>query len=465
MTDGRRGLPPVHVLLADPRLVDWQARLGRAVVRRSVAAVLSLARAAAAGGVPDPEALLDRIEQRLREESLPRLRAVINATGIVLHTGLGRAPLAERAVEAVARVAAGYSNLEFDLAAGQRGDRHALVAAAVGELTGSGAAMVVNNNAAAVLLLLAALAAGREVVVSRGELVEIGGSFRIPEVLAQSGATLVEVGTTNRTYARDYAAALARPGADVALLLKVHQSNFRQVGFTAAPSVAALAEVARGGGIGLAYDMGSGTLWPGLGPEGSAGEPTVREALAEGADVVTWSGDKLLGGPQAGVLCGRVDWIQRCARHPLARAVRVDKLTLAALEATLALYREGRAAEAIPTLRMLRCGPEELAARAEALAVACGRSLGSRAAVSVAPSTSAAGAGALSAVALPTTVVRLQPRHATVGAWAAALRRGDPALVARVQDDGLVLDPRTLLDGQAEAVPGLPAAALAAAEV
>ncbi len=441
--------------------MDWQARLGRAVVHRSVVAVLAAARrTAAAEGVPEPAALLDRVEQRLQAESRPRLRAVINATGIVLHTGLGRAPLAAEAVEAVGRVAAGYSNLEFDLERGERGDRHALVASALGELTGAAGVMVVNNNAAAVLLLLAALAAGREVVVSRGELVEIGGSFRIPEVLAQSGAILVEVGTTNRTYARDYAAATKRIGAQVALLLKVHQSNFRQVGFTAAPTVAALTEVARGCGIPLAYDMGSGTLWPGLGPPGATGEPTVREALADGADVVTWSGDKLLGGPQAGVVCGRADLVQRCARHPLARAVRVDKLTLAALEATLALYREGRAEQAVPVLRMLRRGPDELATEAEALAAACGRVLGPRAAVAVVPGTSAAGAGALAAVELPTSVVRLRARDVAVGDWAAALRTGEPPLVARVQGDALLLDPRTLLPGQAAAVPDLLAAAL-----
>ncbi len=461
--DRRRRLPPVHALLADARLESWQERLGRDVVRRGVAAVLAVARTQAeAGDVPDAAAILDRVERRLRGESRPRLRAVINATGIVLHTGLGRAPLAAEAVEAVARVAAGYSNLEFDLQDGERGDRHALVASALGELTGAPAAMVVNNNAAAVLLLLAALAAGREVVVSRGELVEIGGSFRIPEVLAQSGASLVEVGTTNRTYARDYTAATKRPGATVALLLKVHQSNFRQVGFTAAPGIAELAAVARGGGIPLAYDMGSGTLWPGLGPQGAVGEPTVREALAAGADVVTWSGDKLLGGPQAGVLCGRADLIRHCARHPLARAVRVDKLTLAALEATLALYREGRAAQAVPALRMLRRPPGELAREAEALAAACGRRLGPRVEVTVVAGASAAGAGALAAVELPTALVRLRARGAAVSEWAAALRTGEVPLVARVQDDALLLDPRTLLPGQSEGVPDLLAAALTA---
>lgn len=445
----------MHVLLADARLLAWEGRRGRTAVRAAAAGALAAARAAlATGGAapPGPEALVAQVEAALAAEPLGGLRPVINASGIVLHTGLGRAPLAPAAAAAAARLAAGYTNLEFDLGSGERGDRHTFATEALAALTGAEAALVVNNNAAAVLLLLAALAAGREVVVSRGELVEIGGSFRLPDVLAQSGARLREVGTTNRTYARDYAGAL---GPETALLLRVHRSNFAVVGFTAQPDLGELAATAHAHGLPLAYDMGSGALLP------TSGAGDVREALAAGADVVTFSGDKLLGGPQAGILCGRADAIRRCAAHPLARAVRVDKLTIAALQATLELYRAGRAPAEVPALRMLGRTPQELRRAAAGLARACRRATAGRCAVAVRPAESAAGAGSLPGQGLPTFVVEVRPAGAAgAQALAAALRAGDPAVVGRLHDGGLWLDPRTVLPGEAALVPRLLAAAL-----
>ena len=449
----------MHALLAAPGLQPWLERLGRGAVRAAAAGVLEQVRAelGRGGAAPETGEIAGRTAGALALAAAPRLRRVVNATGIVLHTGLGRAPLAPEAARAAAEVAAGYANLEFDLDSGERGDRHSLVAEALRALTGAEASLVVNNNAAAVLLLLAALAAGREVVCSRGELVEIGGSFRVPEIMAQSGARLREVGTTNRTYARDYAAAL---GAETALLLRVSQSNFRVTGFTATPTLPELAAVGRAAGVPLAYDMGSGALLPGLAPEGL----DARAALAAGADVVTFSGDKLLGGPQAGLLCGRADLIARCARHPLARALRVDKLTLAALEATLALYRAGRAEQALPALALLRRDPALLRRAAAGLRSALRASLGARCAVVVEPAESAAGGGALPEVALPTSAVALRPAACSAQALAAALRRGAPPVVGRLRAGALLLDPRTLLPGEAARLPALVAAALARAE-
>src|SRR5436190_1451104 len=284
----------------------------------------------------DPGDLAARLREELADARRPRLRRVLNATGVVVHTNLGRAPLAEEAVERVADAARGYSNLEFDLAEGSRGSRQDHVAAILRRLTGAEAALVVNTNAAAVLLALSALAEGREVVVSRGELIEIGDGFRIPDVLARSGARLVEVGTTNKTRAADYESAI---GADTAAILRVHQSNFRVVGFTERPGLEQLAQIAARSGLPLVDDLGSGSL------VSYADEPRVGESLAAGAALVTFSGDKLLGGPQAGIVCGRADLVSRLRRHPLQRALRPDKLTLAALEGTLLLYADPDRAE------------------------------------------------------------------------------------------------------------------------
>lgn len=505
-------LPPMHAILAEPPLPAWEGRVGRARVRAAAAAVLEAWRRAARerggdGGRPSDAAArrahavraAEAAARLLEEERSPGLRRVVNATGVVLHTGLGRAPLAPEAVAAVAAVAGAYSNLELDLAGGGRGDRHAAVRAALRELVGAPSALVVNNNAAAVLLALTALAAGREVVIGRGELVEIGGGFRVPEVLAQSGARLREVGTTNRTYAQDYAAAV---GPDTALLLRVHPSNFRIVGFTERPPLRALAALAEARGLPLVYDMGSGAVAAGGAPAGGGAEfpepegtgdvdlaqhaapaqhrpgagwlaagsadaladpPDVAAALRAGASLVCFSGDKLLGGPQAGILCGREDLIAQCARHPLCRALRVDKMTLAALEATLDLYRSGRAAEAVPTLAMLARPAPTLRREAEALAAAMALRLGASCAVALEPAESAAGGGALPAVGLPTTVVALRPAGGGAEDLAATLRHGVPAVVARVRAGAVLIDPRALLPGDADLLPGLVAGGLARA--
>jgi L-seryl-tRNA(Ser) seleniumtransferase len=364
----------------------------------------------------------------------PSLRRVINATGVIVHTNLGRAPLAEEALARVAQIGRGYSNLEYDLDAGGRGSRQAHVAGLLRRLTGAEAALVVNNNAAAVLLALAALAEGQEVLVSRGELIEIGDGFRIPEVLARSAARLVEVGTTNRTRAADYEAAI---GPDAALLLRVHQSNFRVVGFTEQPRVEELAEVARRHGLPLVDDLGSGALVD------VGDEPTARSSLAAGADLVCFSGDKLLGGPQAGIVVGRADLVERLRRHPLQRALRADKLTLAALEGTLAVYLD--APERVPVLRMLRADAGTVRARAERLAGLVGGQ--------IEETVARVGGGALPLAELPSYACAVEE------GLAATLRHGDPPVVGIVRDGRLLLDCRTLADSDLDEV----AAAVAAA--
>ena len=375
----------------------------------------------------DPGDLAARLREELADARRPRLRGVLNATGVVVHTNLGRAPLAEEAVERVAEVARGYSNLEYDVPAGSRGSRQDHVTAVLRRLTGAEAALVVNNNAAAVLLALAALAEDREVVVSRGELIEIGDGFRIPDVLARSGARLVEVGTTNRTRAADY----EREGA--ALLLRVHQSNFRQVGFSEQPALKELAAVARRLGVPLLDDLGSGAFVD-LGDE-----PTAAQSLAAGADLVCFSGDKLLGGPQAGIVVGRADLVERLKRHPLHRALRIDKLSLAALEATLLLYLEPqRALREVPVLRMLHEDASAVRARAERLAQSAGGA--------VEETVARVGGGALPLAELPSFACAVDE------SLAAPLRTGEPAVVGIVRDGRLLLDCRTLTDAEADEV-------------
>ncbi|MGN6216669.1 MAG: L-seryl-tRNA(Sec) selenium transferase [Solirubrobacterales bacterium] len=363
----------------------------------------------------------------------PSLRRVVNATGVVLHTNLGRAPLAPAAVARVAEVAAGYSNLEYDLESGRRGSRGAHVEELLCELSGAEAALTVNNNAAAVMLALAALAGDGEVLVRRGELVEIGGSFRIPEILAHSGATLIEVGTTNRTRLSDYAVAI---GARTTAILRVHQSNFRIVGFTEQPGAGELAALAHERGIAMVDDLGSGAL------EEVHDEPTVRTAVAAGADLVCCSGDKLLGGPQAGILAGRAEAVERCRRHPLARAMRLDKLQLAALEATLRLHRnEGRSA--LPALAMIEAPEGELRRRAEAMASAIGD------AAEVARESGAPGGGSLADVALEGYVCLVDPGDRGANQLLIRLRGNDPPVIARIVRGRVVLDPRTMSDEEA----------------
>ncbi|HJN76654.1 MAG TPA: L-seryl-tRNA(Sec) selenium transferase [Myxococcota bacterium] len=425
-----RQLPKVDRLLAEPLLAELPTRLATDAARE----VLDELRVAIGAGelrvLPDvPRLVLDRAEAWRRM----RLRRVINATGVVLHTNLGRAPLPEQAAQAVAEVARGYSNCELELSSGHRGGRLDGVRGPLRNLLGCEDAIAVNNNAAAVLLALAALARGREVIVSRGELVEIGGSFRIPEVCAQSGARLVEVGTTNRTHAADYAAAITeRTG----VLLRVHPSNFRILGFTERPSTSELAEIARRAGLPLVEDLGSGALVSGLGDE-----PLAGDVLRDGADLVCFSGDKLLGGPQAGILAGRADCVRGCREHALYRALRLDKLALAALEATLRVYVSGDL-DSIPTLRMLR-GTVDPTALLQALS-GCGLEL------SIEDDVGYTGGGALPGVGLPTRVVAL--RGSSPDELAAALRANDPPVVARVARDAVLLDPRTLLPGDVEVV-------------
>jgi L-seryl-tRNA(Ser) seleniumtransferase len=373
----------------------------------------------------DPGDLQARLRDELARARQPRLRRVLNATGVIVHTNLGRAPLAAEAIARVEEVARGYSNLEYDLTAGARGSRQDHVADIVRRLTGAEAALVVNNNAAAVLLALAALAEGCEVLVSRGELIEIGDGFRIPDVLARSGARLREVGTTNRTRAADYENAI---GADTALILRVHQSNFRVVGFTELPPLRRLARVAQSHKLPLVDDLGSGVLVE------LSDEPSAKESLAAGADLVTFSGDKLLGGPQAGIVVGRADLVERLRRHPLQRALRADKLTLAALEGTLALYLD--APERIPVLRMLR--DEGVRARAERLASLTGGT--------VEETVARVGGGALPLAELPSFACALEEE------LAAPLRETEPPVVGIVRDGELLLDCRTLTDDDVDEV-------------
>jgi len=378
----------------------------------------------------DPGDLAHRLRAQLAEARRPSLRRVLNATGVIVHTNLGRAPLPEAALRRAIESARGYSNLELDLTSGTRGSRQDHVAALLRRLTGAEASLVVNNNAAALLLALAALADGREVVVSRGELIEIGDGFRIPEVLERSGARLVEVGTTNRTRAADYEAAV---GDETALLLRVHQSNFRLVGFAERPSLRELTAVARRRGVPLLDDLGSGALVD-LGDE-----PTARATLEQGADLVCFSGDKLLGGPQAGIVLGRADLIERLRRHPLHRALRIDKLGLAALEGTLLLYLDpARALAEVPVLRMLHEDAPSVRTRAERLAASVGGE--------VEETVARVGGGALPLAELPSFACALEE------SLAGPLRLQDPAVVGIVRDGRLLLDCRTLADDELDVV-------------
>ena len=383
----------------------------------------------------DPGDLGERLQHELAEARSARLRRALNATGVIVHTNLGRAPLAGAALERVVEVGRGYSNLEYDLSAGTRGSRQDHVAGILRRLTGAEAALVVNNNAAAVLLALAALAEGREVLVSRGELIEIGDGFRIPDVLARSGARLVEVGTTNRTRAADYEGAI---GPDTAVLLRVHQSNFRLVGFTELPSVAELARVAQRHDLPLVDDLGSGALAPSNKVLLSE-EPSVRESLEAGADLVCFSGDKLLGGPQAGIVVGTAELVERLRRHPLQRAVRADKLTLAALEGTLTLYLEPeRALREVPVLRMALEDSDAVRARAERLAELAGGE--------VEGTVGRIGGGALPLAELPSFACAVEEE------LAAPLRAGEPPVIGVVRDGRLLLDCRTLSDAEVDEV-------------
>jgi L-seryl-tRNA(Ser) seleniumtransferase len=424
-------LPSVDELLRSPELQAAPHALAVDAAR----AVLERAREDIRSGA-DPGDLASRVADELAAAGAHRLRRTLNATGVIVHTNLGRAPLPEAALARVLEVGRGYSNLEYDLEGGRRGSRQDHVVAILRRLTGAEAALAVNNNAAAVLLALAALAEDRDVLVSRGELIEIGDGFRIPDVLARSGARLVEVGTTNRTRASDYERAVT---SDTALLLRVHQSNFRVVGFTERPSLSELADVARRHGLPLVDDLGSGALLD-LGDE-----PTARESLAAGADLICFSGDKLLGGPQAGIVVGHADLVERLRRHPLQRALRADKLTLAALEGTLVLYVDPeRARREIPVLRMVEEAADAVRVRAERLA--------SLVEGQVEETVARVGGGALPLAELPSFACAVEEE------LSAPLRLGEPPVVGVVRDGRLLLDCRTLTDAEVDEV----AAAVAA---
>ena len=420
-----RDLPSVDELARDERLAEEPPPLVVAAARE----VLARAREEIAAG-HEPGDLVERTLVELAAARAPALRRALNATGVIVHTNLGRAPLPEPALARALEVGRGYSNLEYDLTAGARGSRQDHVAAILRRLTGAEAALVVNNNAAAVMLALAALAEGREVLVSRGELIEIGDGFRIPDVLVRSGARLHEVGTTNRTRPADYERAI---GPETAVLLRVHQSNFRVVGFTEQPTVEQLAAVARRYELPLVDDLGSGVLVH------LEGEPSAKESLAAGADLVCFSGDKLLGGPQAGIVVGRADLVERLRRHPLQRALRADKLTLAALEGTLGLYLDPeRAVREVPVLRMLNDPVETVRARAERLAAAVGGE--------VEETVARVGGGALPLAELPSFACAVEE------SLAERLRTGEPPVVGVLRDGRLLFDCRTLTDAEAEEV-------------
>ena len=387
---------------------------------------------------------------RLGEQFRPSLEPVINASGVIIHTNLGRAPLAESAIERVAAVARGYSTLEYDLARGSRGRRDVHAEALLCRLTKAEAAVVVNNNAAATLLILAALAAGREVIVSRGELVEIGGGFRVPDVMAQSGAVLREVGTTNKTRSADYAAAI---GERTGLILRVHPSNFRIEGFTERPELAELVALGKRFDVPVAEDLGSGHLAADARHPLANAEPAVTSSVAAGVEICCFSGDKLLGGPQAGVIVGRAALVERVRRHPLMRALRVDKMTYAALEATLAEYEAGRALTTVPVQRMLTTTADEIRVRAEALATQLEAVDGWRA--KLVPGVSAVGGGSAPGVELSTWLVAIEKPELTPDALEERLRSLTPPVIARIEHDQVLLDLRTVLPEQDEMLAAL----------
>ena len=428
--DPRRNLPSVDSLLAGPGVAPLLATHPRGLVVKAARAAVDEAREK--GGTAPAEGWDEAVRAAVRRLAVPSLAPVINATGVVLHTNLGRAPLAPAAIAAITRIAQGYSALEYDLGRGTRGSRHAICRDLLVELTGAADALVVNNAAGALLLALSALARGGEAIVSRGELVEIGGSFRIPEIMARSGARVVEVGTTNRTHPQDYDRALT---TDTRVLLKVHRSNFQVTGFTADVAVVELAEMAHARGIACVYDLGSG-LMMNLSSWGLSGEPTVAEAVAARADLIVFSGDKLLGGPQAGILVGTEAAIAACREDPIARTVRADKLTLAGLEATLALYRDHEVAvREIPVLRMLTENEKSIRARAERLG---GQLI---------EGDSEVGGGSFPGAKLRTWLAGFPDES-----LAERLRANDPPIIARVAGSRVLLDARTIFPEQVDTV-------------
>ena len=457
-----RLIPAVDRLWADPSFDRLKEQYAGELLKRMLRLALDRLRGDILEGKAGEDdcripAIVARTAAVASQRLGPTLRTVINATGVIVHTNLGRSPLSRSVTRRIVQAAEAYSNLEYDLEEGRRGERNAHLRQLMQELTGAERALAVNNNAAAVLLALSTLAAGREVVVSRGELIEIGGSFRIPDVMARSGAILREVGTTNRTHPRDYVQAI---NENTALILKVHTSNYRIVGFTREVELEELVSIGRERNVPTMMDLGSGCLVD-LSPYGLAGEVTVQQVIASGIDVVSFSGDKLLGGPQAGIVAGRADLIEQMRTNALARALRMDKLTLAALEATLEEYtRPGGPAEGIPTLAMITRSADELQTAAEGLAAAIRKRLGDAATVSIEPGVGRVGGGALPMSDLPGPRVAIHPRDISAARLEQGLRAGDPPVIVMVQENTVLIDPRTLLHDQASVVPELLALAL-----
>jgi L-seryl-tRNA(Ser) seleniumtransferase len=437
MTNVYRELPSVDRLLDDQRIAPLLDRHGREAITALVRDALESARAEIARTGEAPATPIAERVLVAAEALAPSLRPVVNATGVIIHTNLGRAPLSASAISAMAAAGAGYSNLEYDIEQGRRGSRFTHLEGALRRVTGGEAGIAVNNNASALLLALAALCAGGEVIISRGQLVEIGGGFRIPDVMRQSGATLVEVGTTNRTRLADYEAAITER---TAAILRVHASNFRVVGFTESARLDDLVELAHANGVLAIDDLGSGALLD-TARYGLGDEPTVQQSVATGVDAALFSGDKLLGGPQAGIAVGRIEPVSRMRRHPLARALRMDKATIAGLAATLAHYERGDAIEAIPVWRMIAADINELRPRAERWVEAWNEAAGGGATSASARST--VGGGSLPGEDLPTLVCAVAPPGGA-DALAAALRAADPPIIGRIQEGRVLLDPRTV---------------------
>jgi L-seryl-tRNA(Ser) seleniumtransferase len=449
MSNVLRNIPSVNELLESPPLRKVVERANRNVVISGVRRFLDNLRsevqnATADIKVPGAGELAERIAQWITTEDASNLRPVINATGVLLHTGLGRAPLAESAIHAIAAVAGGYASVEVDVASGERSQRVRDAERRLKDLTGAEAAVVVNNNAGATMLTLAALAAGREVIVSRGQLVEIGGSYRLPEVMEFSGAKLKEVGTTNKTRIEDYRAAIRQ---ETAALMRVHASNYAIVGFTEQASLAELVELGAKRNLPVIDDIGSGALED-FASHGLTGEPVAAESIKAGADVVLFSGDKLLGGPQCGIIIGKTTLVERISKHPLMRALRVDKITLAALVETLRLHQDREAAEqSLPLLALLSTSPANLRNRAERMTPQLAASPAVRSAEPIEQSTYLGG-GSLPSQQIPTWCVALEPARGSVDALAATLRNGSPSIFGRIQKDRLLLDLRSVFPRQ-----------------
>ena len=450
--DVLRLLPSVDQMLRKPEVKDMMERHARATVTEALRRVLQETRQRIMEGGYNDEISAGTIEgelvrvldERLKKESRGNLREVINGTGVVIHTNLGRSPMADRAVADLARLSGVYVNLEYDLQSGERGSRHDIVRELLRSITGAEDCIVVNNNAAAVLLVLSAMASGKEVIVSRGELVEIGGSFRVPEVMEQGGARLVEVGATNKTYIEDYRKAI---NENTGLLLKVHTSNYRICGFTRQVSREELAALGREFGIPAVEDLGSG-MFVDLGEYGIGDEPTVQDSIRSGMDIVTFSGDKLLGGPQAGIIAGRKEYIRKIAKHPLARAVRVDRLTLSVLESTLRIYAESeRVVERIPVLSMLTMPVDRLERRAERL-VELLAGIEPYAEIAVETEYSQVGGGSLPLERIETRVISVLPKSMTLNQLEEGLRMANTPVIGRIARDRFLIDVRTVFDHQ-----------------